>query len=52
MRYQDETLQQVEIPYLTISILQDNAHPTEPANVGVERMKWPANSSHLNPTEH
>lgn len=63
VRYRDEILQPVAIPYLhnlgPNAILQDdNARPHRARvindylqNVGVERMEWPANSPDLNPIE-
>ena len=64
VKYRDEILQPVAIPYLhnlgSNSILQDDIHHPHRArvitdylqNVGVERMEWPAMSPDLNPIEH
>jgi len=64
VRYRDEILQPVAIPYLhnlgPNSILQDDYSRSHRArvitdylqNVGVERMEWPAKSPDLNPIEH
>lgn len=64
VRYRDEILEPVAIPYLQNmgpnAILQDdNARPHRARiigeyleNLGVERMEWPAMSPDLNPIEH